>query len=112
MLAGAASFCAGAPAVTTARAAEGAPISINATELTPLPDPSLAYNTMAQAMGLFAEAADLAEAMTPAASACEPANKLRITPSSRMIPISPELPCLNVGAQDIWGRHRGTPARH
>jgi len=38
-----------------ARAAESAPITVKATELEPIPNPSLAYNRMAQAMGLFAK---------------------------------------------------------
>lgn len=37
------------------RAAEDAPIKINATELVPVPNPALAFNTMAQTMGLFAK---------------------------------------------------------
>ena len=44
-----------APVTGTARAAETAPIKITATELTPIPNPSLAYNRMADAMGLFAK---------------------------------------------------------
>ncbi len=52
---GAAALVAGVPAVATAQAADGAGITITATELTPIPNPSLAYNRMAQAMGLFAK---------------------------------------------------------
>ena len=51
LAAGAAFFA--APAAP-ARAAEAAAPTIVATELTPIPNPSLAYNRMAQAMGLFA----------------------------------------------------------
>ena len=54
LLAGAAALIAGAPTFTTAQAADPG-IPVTATELTPLPDPSLAYNRMAQAMGLFAK---------------------------------------------------------
>jgi ABC-type nitrate/sulfonate/bicarbonate transport system substrate-binding protein len=50
VLCAAASFAAGPPAVHAADA-----VKITATELTPFPDPSLAYNRMAQAMGLFAK---------------------------------------------------------
>ncbi len=52
---GAAALIAGAPAANTARAADNAPIAIKATELEPTPDPSLAFNGMAEAMGLFAK---------------------------------------------------------
>jgi len=45
----------GASAATMAPAPAGASMPIRATELIPTPDPSLAYNTMAQAMGLFAK---------------------------------------------------------
>lgn len=38
-----------------ASSAGGAPIAVEATELEPTPNPSLAYNRMAQAMGLFAK---------------------------------------------------------
>jgi ABC-type nitrate/sulfonate/bicarbonate transport system substrate-binding protein len=55
LLAAAAAFAAGGPAATTARAADAAPITVKATELEPIPNPSLAYNRMAQAMGLFAK---------------------------------------------------------
>lgn len=44
----------GAGAVLTARAAEKV-ISITATELEPTPDPSLSFNSMVEAMGLFAK---------------------------------------------------------
>lgn len=50
LLAGAAAFMAGAPV-----AARAAAIKITATELAPIPNPSIAYNQMAQAMGLFAK---------------------------------------------------------
>ena len=53
LVAGAAALIAAAPG-TTARAAESA-IKIKATELEPTPDPSLSFNTMADAMGLFAK---------------------------------------------------------
>lgn len=43
-----------APASTTARAAEQV-ISIKATDLEPTPNPVLAYNVLAQAMGLFSK---------------------------------------------------------
>lgn len=43
----------GAPAILKAQAA--GPIAIKATELEPPPDPSLAFNRMADAMGLFAK---------------------------------------------------------
>lgn len=49
-----ASLAIGATALTTSRAA-GAPVTIKATELEPSPNPSLAYNRMAEAMGLFAK---------------------------------------------------------
>lgn len=52
VFAGAATFIVGAPAAITAHAA-GAAIKINATELTPSPNPSNAYNRMVDAMGLF-----------------------------------------------------------
>ena len=52
---GAAALIAGAPAANTARAADNAPIAIKATELEPTPDPSLSFNGMAEAMGLFAK---------------------------------------------------------
>ncbi|HUZ74537.1 MAG TPA: hypothetical protein VMU87_16250 [Stellaceae bacterium] len=55
LFAGAASVIVGAPAITTARAATAKGIKITATELTPIPNPSLAYNRMAEAMGLFAK---------------------------------------------------------
>jgi ABC-type nitrate/sulfonate/bicarbonate transport system substrate-binding protein len=55
LLAGAAALVAGAPASTTADAAGNAPIAIKATDLVPTPNPSLAYNEMVQAMGLFAK---------------------------------------------------------
>jgi ABC-type nitrate/sulfonate/bicarbonate transport system substrate-binding protein len=45
---------AGAPSATMAQSAGGAAISVKATELEPSPNPSLAYNRMADAMGLFA----------------------------------------------------------
>jgi ABC-type nitrate/sulfonate/bicarbonate transport system substrate-binding protein len=45
---------AGAPLIP-ATAAEGARASIAATELSPIPNPSTAYNQMAEAMGLFAK---------------------------------------------------------
>jgi ABC-type nitrate/sulfonate/bicarbonate transport system substrate-binding protein len=45
----------GASAATMAQSPASAPIPIKAIELIPTPDPSLAYNTMAQAMGLFAK---------------------------------------------------------
>jgi NitT/TauT family transport system substrate-binding protein len=50
----AAALIAGATATHNARAADAA-ITVNATELEPTPNPSLAYNRMAQAMGLFAK---------------------------------------------------------
>jgi ABC-type nitrate/sulfonate/bicarbonate transport system substrate-binding protein len=50
-LMGSAAFLVGAPS-TTARAAE---TTVTATELTPIPNPGLAYNRMAEAMGLFAK---------------------------------------------------------
>ena len=52
LVAGAAALIAGA-AAQAARAAGGIPVT--ATELTPVPNPSLAYNRMAEAMGLFAK---------------------------------------------------------
>jgi ABC-type nitrate/sulfonate/bicarbonate transport system substrate-binding protein len=52
-VAGAAALLAGAPAAMRALAA--GPISINATELEAAPDPSLSFNGMANAMGLFAK---------------------------------------------------------
>lgn len=55
LLAGAVALIAGAPPSNTAEAAGGAPISIKATDLVPTPNPSLAYNVMADAMGLFAK---------------------------------------------------------
>jgi ABC-type nitrate/sulfonate/bicarbonate transport system substrate-binding protein len=44
-----------ASAAATDQSAGSAAIPIRATELIPTPNPSLAYNTMAQAMGLFAK---------------------------------------------------------
>jgi ABC-type nitrate/sulfonate/bicarbonate transport system substrate-binding protein len=52
VVAGAAAFIVGASALITSSAAD-APITVNATDLVPTPNPSLAYNEMAQAMGLF-----------------------------------------------------------
>jgi len=49
-----AALAAGAPSVVHAQAA-GSPITIKATELEPTPDPSLSFNDMADAMGLFAK---------------------------------------------------------
>jgi ABC-type nitrate/sulfonate/bicarbonate transport system substrate-binding protein len=54
-LAGIAAVVAGAPAVSTAQTAAGSLITVKATELEPPPDPSLAFNRMADAMGLFAK---------------------------------------------------------
>jgi ABC-type nitrate/sulfonate/bicarbonate transport system substrate-binding protein len=53
LFAGAAACFAGAPAF--AQNAAGSATSIKATELEPPPDPSLAFNRMADAMGLFAK---------------------------------------------------------
>ena len=53
-LAGTAAAIAWAPSIGWAQTA-GAPITINATELEPAPDPSLSFNGMADAMGLFAK---------------------------------------------------------
>ncbi len=56
LLTGSAALMAGAFGVATVNAAQTAPPApIKATELIPTPNPSLAYNTMAQAMGLFAK---------------------------------------------------------
>jgi ABC-type nitrate/sulfonate/bicarbonate transport system substrate-binding protein len=52
VLAGAVGALALAPAIGRAQSA-GAPITIKATELEPTPDPSLSFNGMADAMGLF-----------------------------------------------------------
>ena len=52
-LTGAAAVIVGAPAISAAQTAAGAPITIKATELEPSPNPSLAFNRMADAMGLF-----------------------------------------------------------
>jgi len=49
--AAAAALIAGAPAAWAANA----PLPIKATELEPIPNPSVAYNRMAEAMGLFAQ---------------------------------------------------------
>jgi ABC-type nitrate/sulfonate/bicarbonate transport system substrate-binding protein len=54
LLTAAATLAAGATTAANAQAA-GAPIAIKATELEPTPDPSLSFNGMAQAMGLFAK---------------------------------------------------------
>ena len=54
-LTGAAAVIVGAPAISAAQTAAGAPITIKATELEPSPNPSLAFNRMADAMGLFAK---------------------------------------------------------
>ena len=54
-LTGAAAAFVGAPAISAAQTAAGAPITIKATELEPSPNPSLAFNRMADAMGLFAK---------------------------------------------------------
>lgn len=54
VVAGMAAFGFGAPALIAPSAAD-APITINATDLVPTPNPSLAYNEMAHAMGLFAK---------------------------------------------------------
>jgi ABC-type nitrate/sulfonate/bicarbonate transport system substrate-binding protein len=54
LLAGAVALIAGAP-VGMAQTAAAAPISIKATELEPAPDPSLSFNGMVDAMGLFAK---------------------------------------------------------
>jgi ABC-type nitrate/sulfonate/bicarbonate transport system substrate-binding protein len=51
----AAALALGAPMATRARAAANDAIHIKATELDPAPNPSLAYNKMAQAMDLFAK---------------------------------------------------------
>jgi ABC-type nitrate/sulfonate/bicarbonate transport system substrate-binding protein len=53
LLAGAAG--AGLSAAANAQTASGTPAAIKATELEPPPDPSLAFNRMADAMGLFAK---------------------------------------------------------
>jgi ABC-type nitrate/sulfonate/bicarbonate transport system substrate-binding protein len=53
-LAGTAAAAAAAPSIAWAQTA-GAPIGITATELEPAPDPSLSFNSMADAMGLFAK---------------------------------------------------------
>jgi ABC-type nitrate/sulfonate/bicarbonate transport system substrate-binding protein len=45
----------GAAAATMAPSAPASPLPIRATGLVPTPDPSLSYNAMAQAMGLFAK---------------------------------------------------------
>ena len=50
----AAALLAGSAAVK-AQSAAGAPITIKATELEPTPDPSLSFNWMADAMGMFAK---------------------------------------------------------
>ncbi len=55
LLAGAAAVGAGWPAAGLAQTASGGPTAIKATELEPPPDPSLAFNRMADAMGLFAK---------------------------------------------------------
>ena len=54
LLAGATTLIVGAPA-GMAQTAAGVPIAIKATELEPAPDPSLSFNGMADAMGLFAK---------------------------------------------------------
>ena len=54
VLAGAAAAIAAAPAGSWAQTA-GSPTTIKATELEPTPDPSLSFNGMADAMGLFAK---------------------------------------------------------
>jgi ABC-type nitrate/sulfonate/bicarbonate transport system substrate-binding protein len=51
----AAAFVIATPATTAAQQAGGALVTIKATELEPTPDPSLAFNSMADAMGLFAK---------------------------------------------------------
>jgi ABC-type nitrate/sulfonate/bicarbonate transport system substrate-binding protein len=55
LLAGVAALFVGVTGVTTARSAGDAALKIKATELEPSPNPSLAYNRMAEAMGLFAK---------------------------------------------------------
>ncbi|MGH6670503.1 MAG: ABC transporter substrate-binding protein [Xanthobacteraceae bacterium] len=55
MFAGAVALVAGAPTFDPAAAAGSGAIPIKATGLVPPPDPSLAYNRMARAMGLFAK---------------------------------------------------------
>lgn len=55
LAAGAAAFVVGAPVVRAAQSAASAPIPIRATDLVPTPNPSLAFDAMAQAMGLFAK---------------------------------------------------------
>jgi ABC-type nitrate/sulfonate/bicarbonate transport system substrate-binding protein len=52
-VAGAAALILAAAPSDRARAAEGAAIKVTATDLVPTPNPALAYNVMAQAMGLF-----------------------------------------------------------
>jgi ABC-type nitrate/sulfonate/bicarbonate transport system substrate-binding protein len=54
LLTGAAALIAGASTAIRAESA-GAPIKITATDLVPTPNPGLAYNVMAEAMGLFAK---------------------------------------------------------
>ena len=55
LLAGAAVLVMGTAAVSATQSAGAAPIPINATDLVPTPNPSLAYNDMAAAMGLFSK---------------------------------------------------------
>jgi ABC-type nitrate/sulfonate/bicarbonate transport system substrate-binding protein len=55
LCAGAAALVARGPLIAAARAADAAAPTIKATELEPIPNPSLAYNRMAQTMGLFAK---------------------------------------------------------
>jgi ABC-type nitrate/sulfonate/bicarbonate transport system substrate-binding protein len=57
LLTASAALISGASGVWAAntQSAAGAPAAIRATDLEPTPDPSLAYNEMAQAMGLFAK---------------------------------------------------------
>ncbi len=55
LVSGSVALMTGAFGVAPVNAAQGAPSPIKATELIPTPNPSLAYNTMAQAMGLFAK---------------------------------------------------------
>jgi ABC-type nitrate/sulfonate/bicarbonate transport system substrate-binding protein len=55
VFAAAAALAVGVPALMTAQAAGDAPFKLVATDLEPVPDPSLAFNEMVQAMGLFAK---------------------------------------------------------
>jgi ABC-type nitrate/sulfonate/bicarbonate transport system substrate-binding protein len=55
LLTAAAALAAGAPGVAHAQSAGKSAIALKATELEPTPDPSLSFNGMAEAMGLFAK---------------------------------------------------------